>query len=95
MAVFTKGNAGSEAYTKKVKAHADAVELNAPNTVGAGDNFNAGFALNLAKNGFFTPQAIIDMPQDMLQKILAAANNNSAEHLKNQGAVMLEKKKVV
>jgi len=93
LAVFTKGMHGSEAYTKNTKAFADSQDLMATNTIGAGDNFNAGFAVNLAKAGCFTPQDIIEITRDRLEKVLLGANDTAAHHLISNGAQIRNVKK--
>jgi fructokinase len=86
MAVFTKGMHGSEAYTKTVKASTESLDLIAKNTVGAGDNFNAGLAIHMAKENCLTPQAIDTLTEAQLARILLGANNTAAYHLISIGA---------
>ncbi len=86
MAVFTKGMHGSESYTKNVKAEASTLDLVATNTVGAGDNFNAGLAINLARNNVFSPSTIQELTVEQLEKILRGANETAAYHLVSIGA---------
>ena len=86
MAVFTKGMHGSEAYSRSVSATAESLDLVAANTIGAGDNFNAGIAIHLAKTSHLTPQSIIDFTQADLAQVLQGANYNAAYHLISIGA---------
>lgn len=86
MAVFTKGKDGSEAYTRKTSASAETTDLIAPNTVGAGDNFNAGLALELAKKKCFIPDDIEQLSEVDLAIILQGANSTAAHHLMGNGA---------
>ena len=86
MAVFTKGMHGSEAYTAKVRAEAETLDLIATNTVGAGDNFNAGLAIYLTKYDCVTPERIAELTEAQLIGILQGANHNAAYHLISIGA---------
>lgn len=86
MAVFTKGMHGSEAYTKNVSASASTLDLIAANTVGAGDNFNAGLATFLTKHGCTTSESVAALDQDTLTTVLQGANNTAAYHLISIGA---------
>ncbi|MDD5585364.1 MAG: PfkB family carbohydrate kinase [Alphaproteobacteria bacterium] len=86
LAVFTKGHKGSEAYTRKCSAVADALDLIASNTVGAGDNANAGLVIALAKMDCFTPRMIEELSETRLTDILQGANNTAALHLISIGA---------
>lgn len=86
LAVFTKGMHGSEAHTKNASASSESLDLIAANTIGAGDNFNAGFAIHLGKEGVLSPQDIIDMNQNKLRNILEGANRTAAYHLISIGA---------
>jgi fructokinase len=91
MAVFTKGMHGSEAYTKKTMAAAESMDLIAPNTIGAGDNFNAGFAINLAKGGYGTPGSIAELGKEELAKVLSGACLTASFHLISNGAQVRQK----
>lgn len=86
IAVFTKGMHGSEAYTKNCSATASTLDLVATNTVGAGDNFNAGLAVAFSKKGCFTPKDIDNLTQQDLEAILKGANETAAYHLVSIGA---------
>lgn len=86
MAVFTKGMHGSEAHTNKTTASASTLDLAATNTVGAGDNFNAGLAVFLVKNGCKTASDIAALDQPKLASILQGANHTAAYHLISIGA---------
>ncbi len=86
MAVFTKGRNGSEAYTRTTKASAESMDLIATNTIGAGDNFNAGLALYMAKENCLTPGDVTQIPEARLARILSGANNTAACHLISIGA---------
>lgn len=87
MAVFTKGMEGSEAYVKGVEVSAGTPALTVRNTVGAGDNFNAGLAINLARIGCFTPEALSQCSESQLARVLQGANTTAANHLtSNNGA---------
>jgi fructokinase len=86
MAVFTRGKYGAETYTRKTFASAKAVDLITSNTVGAGDNVNAGLAISLAKLGCFTLGEIEALEGDQLEKILNGANSTAACHLISIGA---------
>lgn len=91
MAVFTKGMHGSEAYTAKVSGKAETLDLIATNTVGAGDNFNAGLSIYLAKGGYTTPEKIEGLDETTLCSILQGANHTAAYHLISIGAKPREK----
>lgn len=86
MAVFTKGMHGSEAYTKSVSGEAKSLDLVVYNTVGAGDNFNAGIAMEFARRGCVTQQSIEKLTSATLMDILRGANNTAAYHLISIGA---------
>ncbi|MFA6280600.1 MAG: PfkB family carbohydrate kinase [Bdellovibrionales bacterium] len=86
MAVFTKGLHGSEAYTKTVSASASTLDLELTNTVGAGDNFNAGLAIAFSKNDIFSVSALEALTQESLQSLLQNANETAAYHLISIGA---------
>jgi len=87
LAVFTKGMHGSEAYMRNnIHASAETLDLVANNTVGAGDNFNAGFAIALVQLGCVTSQSVMALTEAQLGKILQSANNTAAYHLIANGA---------
>ncbi|MDX2029000.1 MAG: PfkB family carbohydrate kinase [Alphaproteobacteria bacterium] len=86
MAVFTKGMHGSEAYTKKVSAEAKSLDLVVYNTVGAGDNFNAGLTIEFARKSCLTQQDVENLTSATLMDILRGANNTAAYHLISIGA---------
>ncbi len=86
MAVFTKGMNGSEAYTRTASATAPAQSLTAANTVGAGDNFNAGLAVGLCKQGCFSASKVEALDSAALAAILTGANDTAASHLVSIGA---------
>jgi sugar/nucleoside kinase (ribokinase family) len=58
----------------------------ATNTVGAGDNFNAGLGIALAQKECFTTEAIQKLTLKDLEDILKGANENAAYHLVSIGA---------
>ncbi|MDX9689104.1 MAG: hypothetical protein EOM37_06880 [Proteobacteria bacterium] len=86
LVIFTKGMHGSEAFAKGVHATATTLNLIATNTVGAGDNFNAGLGIALAQKECFTAEAIQKLTQKDLEDILKGANENAAYHLVSIGA---------
>ncbi len=90
MAVLTKGTYGSEAYTKNTKAEAPTPALVTMNTVGAGDNFNAGLAVFLHKNDCATPQKMAALDETQLASILRGATHTAAYHLISIGAKLKE-----
>ncbi|HBM91274.1 MAG TPA: hypothetical protein DD400_05320 [Rhodospirillaceae bacterium] len=90
MVVLTKGTDGSEAYTKNMKAEVPTPALVTTNTVGAGDNFNAGLAVFLHKNDCATPQKIAALNETQLASILRGATHTAAHHLISIGAKLKE-----
>ena len=87
VAVFTAGGNGSYAFTRDHKVYAESPALIPASTVGAGDNFNAGFAVHLAKEGITKPEAITAISADTLTRVLSGANMAAAHHLMSIGAV--------
>ncbi len=86
LAVFTKGKDGSEVYSRSQAATAPVMDLEITHTIGAGDNFNAGFAIALTEAGCATPQHLDKLDQESLAKILQYANDTAAYHLITLGA---------
>ncbi len=86
MAIFTKSGAGSEVYTKNLNFSVPTRDLIAKNTVGAGDNFNAGVALAMAKINCVTKDGIAAMAKDELEEVLHYGNEMAGFHLLSIGA---------
>jgi fructokinase len=87
LAVFTKGMHGSEAYASNgTSAFEETLDLVATNTVGAGDNFNAGLAIQLASKRCFSRAALESLSEKDLSAILKGANETAAYHLISIGA---------
>ena len=82
MAIFTKSHKGSEIFTRKLHAAVATEKLDGiKNTVGAGDNFNAGIAIQLANLKVFDTQAILTLTEAQLTEIIAGGNGTAAAHL--------------
>jgi len=86
MAVITQGPQGALAFTRKTQQVVYDVPLYATNTVGAGDNFNAGLALGLVNQSCFTPMDIESLNDEKLRLVIQSANQTAANHLKRLGA---------
>lgn len=86
VAVFTKGCLGAEAHTRSFCVKVEAPGLLASDTVGAGDNFNAGLAIQFAKADCTTATSIHHITVPQLDAILHGANHTAACHLISKGA---------
>jgi fructokinase len=86
IAVITMGSSGSFIATKNASAKVSGDELNCPNTIGAGDNFNAGLATILRVRNIKTAEDIAQLQSKDLQELLIFANNSAAQHLIRNGA---------
>lgn len=90
MAVFTKSADGSEIFTRQLHAAVATVKLpGITNTVGAGDNFNAGIVIQLAKHGVFSAEEIPNLTQAQLETIISGGNRTAAAHLTAQNGIPL------
>ncbi len=91
--IETDGGKGASAIFNRqcdpIALHASAKPLRAPNTVGAGDNFNAGFLVEMAKSGLWTPDQWYNMPKSALAKCVRAGNLAAEQHLIRQGAAII------
>jgi fructokinase len=86
MAVITQGAQGALAFTKQHKIEIYETPLLAPNTVGAGDNFNAGVALGLIAENKFTHADLDGLSAAQVEKIIRSGNQTAAAHLIGLGA---------
>jgi sugar/nucleoside kinase (ribokinase family) len=90
LAIITSGNKGCWALTSSgVEVQIGAKKLNTPYTVGAGDSFNAGVALELVRS--ISAQDFRDIKWDpsLLERILLAGNRSASLHLISNGATLL------
>ena len=91
--IMTDGGKGAEASFHRTQSgfqiNLAAKPLNAPNTVGAGDNFNAGLLVNLASNGLWTPTDWFNITAAQMGDALKAGNNAARQHLLRQGATAI------
>ncbi len=86
LAAITMGKNGSELYSRHHMVTAPTMDLEVTHTIGAGDNFNAGFSIELAKAGCFKPQDLEQLNANTLSEILQGANDTAANHLISIGA---------
>jgi fructokinase len=86
MAVFTLGEQGSLAITSHCNASVPSEAVKVKNTIGAGDNFNAGFALGLVSQNCANRANIGKINQTQLAAALQYANNTAKNHLVAQAA---------
>lgn len=86
MGIVTKSAQGAAAFTRNLSVSVGTTELIAKNTVGCGDNFNAGIGLGLAMINCVTADGIDAMARDELVAIIDRANKMAAAHLLALGA---------
>ncbi len=83
--IVTLGKDGCLIGTRHGFSHLKTKDLGAlPNTVGAGDNFNAGVLFSLARRGLVTPRHLQTLSQSDWSAIAADANQASCSHLLSQ-----------
>jgi fructokinase len=68
--IFTNGSKPVQVFTPKFHLTYKVPEINPVSTIGAGDNFNAGFIFGLVTSGFGTKNSI-DMPMAELDRMVA------------------------
>lgn len=87
LVIYTKGNLGAEAYTKKVSAKVSGKSFgDAVDTTGAGDGFIGSFLANLAIRKYSLDD-IINISEKELGKLLDFSNTFSAKSVTKRGAI--------
>jgi fructokinase len=86
LAVFTLGDKGSIALTPQLSAKVDSQAVKVKNTIGAGDNFNAGFVCGLVKTGIIQRSQLQKINVNQIEACLLFANNTAKQHLATQAA---------
>lgn len=92
--VYTDGAKGAQLIQPASMKPGDVISqsakpLHTPNTVGAGDNFNAGFGIGLVQQGLLTPSHITAATPDQLRAVLRRANLTAERHLMRNGATLI------
>lgn len=87
LVIYTKGNLGAEAYTKKVSASVSGVSYGkAIDTTGAGDGFIGSFLANLALKKY-SLEDIKNIKERDLRDLLEYSNTFSAISVTKKGAI--------
>ncbi|MGN0155228.1 MAG: carbohydrate kinase [Lachnospiraceae bacterium] len=86
LVLYTKGAEGADAYTNKLSAHADGVNVKAVDTTGAGDAFIGSFLFNLGK-AMEAGNTIEDMSLESLEQMLQFSNRYCAKSVLKSGAI--------
>lgn len=80
--IVTEGKAGNVIYLKDQSCRVVAKTLHGiTNTVGAGDNFNAGMLVELARRGLVTKGDLVKLSLEQWQEIAEGANLIARAHL--------------
>ncbi|MCM1157622.1 MAG: carbohydrate kinase [Bacteroidales bacterium] len=84
--LYTKGEKGAMAYTKKNSAGADGVKVKAVDTTGAGDAFIGSFLFNLVEE-LQEIKTLDALPEESLVRMLEFSNAYCAKSVLRQGAI--------
>lgn len=87
LAVITMGSKGSIAFTPTTTAFVEGQAVEVKNTIGAGDNFNAGFNLGLVRQGIVTRDRLHAATEAELKEALRYANETARNHLMRQAGM--------
>ena len=86
LVVLTRGEFGVSAWTRGVHVHLPAERITVVDTVGAGDAFQAALLAGLAETGALSPEAIAELDEPALSRLLAFATRAAAITCSRRGA---------
>jgi fructokinase len=86
LVVLTRGEFGASAWTRKVHVHLPAERVTVVDTVGAGDAFQAALLTGLAETDALSPEAISELEEPALSRLLAFAIRAAAITCSRRGA---------
>ncbi len=69
--IYTNADLPVKVFTKQYKASFPAKKIKTVSTIGAGDNFNAGFCYGLYCGGITAPDAVTEMPAEEMGKYIS------------------------
>jgi len=86
LVVLTRGEFGASAWTRRVHVQLPAERVTVVDTVGAGDAFQAALLAGLAETGALSPEAIGELDEPALSRLLAFAIRAAAITCARRGA---------
>jgi fructokinase len=86
LVVLTRGELGVSAWTRRVHVQLPAERVTVVDTVGAGDAFQAALLAGLAETGALSPEAIGELDEPALSRLLAFATRAAAITCSRRGA---------
>ena len=86
LVVLTRGELGVSAWTRRVHVQLPAERVTVVDTVGAGDAFQAALLAGLAETGALSPQAIGELDEPALSRLLGFATRAAAITCSRRGA---------
>jgi fructokinase len=86
LVVLTQGELGARAWTRRVHVHLPAERVAVVDTVGAGDAFQAALLAGLAETGALLPEAIGELEEPALSRLLDFATRAAAITCSRRGA---------
>jgi len=86
LVVLTRGEFGVNAWTRGVHVQLPAEPVTVVDTVGAGDAFQAALLAGLAETGALSPEAIAELDEPALSRLLAFATRAAAITCSRRGA---------
>jgi fructokinase len=86
LVLITRGDEGSEAYTKSGMIKASVIPSNVVDTIGAGDSFNAGILSGLRESGLLNKSALANAEASNLRPALKRATKVAAITVSRVGA---------
>jgi fructokinase len=86
LVIVTRGEAGASAWTRRVSVQLPAECVAVVDSVGAGDAFHAALLAALAESGALSPEAIGELDEPALSRLLAFAIRAAAITCSRRGA---------
>jgi fructokinase len=86
LVVLTRGDLGVSAWTRRVHVQLPAERVTVVDTVGAGDAFQAALLAGLAETDALSPEAIGELDEPALSRLLAFATRAAAITCSRRGA---------
>jgi len=86
LVVLTRGEFGVSAWTRGVHVQLPAEPVTVVDTVGAGDAFQAALLAGLSETGALSPEAIAELDEPALSRLLAFATRAAAITCSRRGA---------
>jgi fructokinase len=86
LVVLTRGELGASAWTRRVHVQLPAERVAVVDTVGAGDSFQAALLAGLAETGSLSPEAMGELDEPALARLLAFAIGAAAITCSRRGA---------